>query len=86
VPVAADYYFVSIDPTLKRWVAKGHDCCLMRVLDKGNLRVLSSILAQSVALDFYNARAARWGCRGEAWCPWHCFWCLCSSIRHCWPP
>lgn len=47
-------YLLVLDPDAKRWVGKGADSLVLRLLDTGNARVVSSILAQSVALDHYK--------------------------------
>ena len=42
-----------VRPGLSSWSEGGLDHVVVRQLDTDNLRVISSILAQSVALDFY---------------------------------
>ncbi len=43
-----------VDPSLSTWAAKGPDRLLLRALDVGSARVISSVLAKSAALDFYR--------------------------------
>ncbi len=43
-----------VDPGLSVWVRKGADRIELRLLDVGNVLVVSSILAQSVAFDYYK--------------------------------
>lgn len=42
-----------VRPTLPEWSEGGHDRVMLRKLDIDNIRVISSILGQSIALDHY---------------------------------
>ena len=44
-----------VRPNLKEWSAMEPDKIVVRMLDVGNLRVISSVLSQSVALDYFNS-------------------------------
>lgn len=46
-------YGVLVRPTLSEWSEGGHDRVMLRKLDIDNIRVISSILGQSIALDHY---------------------------------
>ncbi|CAM6121410.1 unnamed protein product [Calypogeia fissa] len=48
-----DDYGVLVRPTLSEWSEGGHDRVMLRKLDTDNIRVISSILGQSIALDHY---------------------------------
>ncbi|KAL3681090.1 hypothetical protein R1sor_024046 [Riccia sorocarpa] len=48
-----DDYGVLVRPTLPEWSEGGHDRVMLRKLDTDNIRVISSILGQSIALDHY---------------------------------
>ncbi|BBN14543.1 required for meiotic nuclear division protein 1 [Marchantia polymorpha subsp. ruderalis] len=48
-----DDYGVLVRPTLPEWSEGGHDRVMLRKLDIDNIRVISSILGQSIALDHY---------------------------------
>ncbi|CAM6101188.1 unnamed protein product [Calypogeia fissa] len=48
-----DDYGVLVRPTLSEWSEGGHDRVMLRKLDIDNIRVISSILGQSIALDHY---------------------------------
>ena len=42
-----------VRPTLPEWSEGGQDQIMLRMLDTDNIRVISSILGQSIALDHY---------------------------------
>jgi len=44
---------VLVRPTLPEWSEGGQDQIMLRMLDTDNIRVISSILGQSIALDHY---------------------------------
>lgn len=46
-------YGVLVRPTLQEWSEGGQDQIMLRMLDTDNIRVISSILGQSIALDHY---------------------------------
>lgn len=46
-------YGVLVRPTLRQWSEGGQDRIMLRMLDTDNIRVISSILGQSIALDHY---------------------------------
>lgn len=46
-------YGVLVRPTLPEWSEGGQDQIMLRMLDTDNIRVISSILGQSIALDHY---------------------------------
>ncbi|KAG0626090.1 hypothetical protein M758_2G101400 [Ceratodon purpureus] len=48
-----DDYGVLVRPTLNEWSQGGQDRIMLRMLDTDNIRVISSILGQSIALDHY---------------------------------
>ncbi|XP_073394526.1 protein RETARDED ROOT GROWTH, mitochondrial isoform X2 [Physcomitrium patens] len=48
-----DDYGVLVRPTLRQWSEGGQDRIMLRMLDTDNIRVISSILGQSIALDHY---------------------------------
>lgn len=48
-----DEYAVVLRPTLSGWSEGGQDHIMVKQLDTNNIRVISSILGQSVALDYY---------------------------------
>lgn len=50
--IVADYGVV-VRPTLAGWSEGGNDRIMLRKLDTDNIRVISSILGQSIALDHY---------------------------------
>mmetsp|Transcript_11585 Transcript_11585/g.42362 ORF Transcript_11585/g.42362 Transcript_11585/m.42362 type:complete len:471 (-) Transcript_11585:111-1523(-) len=54
-PKQEDYGAV-VRPSLSAWSALGQDCILLKRLDMNNIRVISSVLGQSVALDHYSTR------------------------------
>lgn len=49
-------YGVLVRPTLPEWSEGGQDQITLRMLDTDNIRVISSILGQSIALDHYAKR------------------------------
>ncbi|CAK9212815.1 unnamed protein product [Sphagnum troendelagicum] len=51
-----DDYGVLVRPTLPEWSEGGQDQITLRMLDTDNIRVISSILGQSIALDHYAKR------------------------------
>jgi uncharacterized Rmd1/YagE family protein len=53
--IEADYG-VLVRPTLPEWSEGGQDQITLRMLDTDNIRVISSILGQSIALDHYAKR------------------------------
>lgn len=46
-------YGVVVCPTLPVWSDGGQDHVIVKRLDLNSIRVISSVLGQSVALDFY---------------------------------
>ncbi|KAG0579824.1 hypothetical protein KC19_4G126300 [Ceratodon purpureus] len=48
-----DDYGVLVRPSLSEWSQGGQDRIMLRMLDTDNLRVISSVLGQSIALDHY---------------------------------
>jgi len=55
----ADELRVAVRPQLAGWSSLAADTLSLRALDVNNLRVVSTVLAQSVALSASRARAAR---------------------------
>ena len=56
MPLREDWGVV-VEPSLNEWGKLGTNCLLLQKLDVHNIRVLSGVLAQSVALLHYEARA-----------------------------
>jgi len=52
IPCTEDYG-VTVRPTMARWSSLGNDSLTVKRLDVNNIRVISSILGQTVALDHY---------------------------------
>mgnify|MGYP006872766661 CR=1 FL=1 len=55
--VAADFDII-IRPTLETWCQGGHDKVLLKKLNTDNIRIVASILGQSVALDHYGRKVS----------------------------
>ncbi|KAH7442775.1 hypothetical protein KP509_02G001100 [Ceratopteris richardii] len=51
-----DDFDIIIRPTLEGWCQGGHDKVLLKKLNTDNIRIVSSILGQSVALDHYGRK------------------------------
>ena len=54
-----DSYGVTINPALAAWSEIAQDHLTLQKLDMGNVIVISSVLGQSVALEYYNKKADR---------------------------
>lgn len=52
---------VKVRGSLARWFAKEEDMLVVQAMDKGNVECISRVLAQSVALAYYNAKVC-WPC------------------------
>ncbi|EFJ16764.1 hypothetical protein SELMODRAFT_55873, partial [Selaginella moellendorffii] len=46
-------YGVLIRPTLSEWSHGSHDIIMLRKFDIDNIRIIASVLAQSIALDYF---------------------------------
>jgi uncharacterized Rmd1/YagE family protein len=79
--IEADYG-VLVRPTLPEWSEGGQDQITLRMLDTDNIRVISSILGQSIALDHYAKRVrtlfTKW-IMLFLFCTMSCF----LSLTHC---
>lgn len=51
-----DDFDIIIRPTLEGWCQGGHDKVLLKKLNTDNIRIVGSILGQSVALDHYGRK------------------------------
>lgn len=51
-----DDFDIIIRPTLEGWCQGGHDKVLLKKLNTDNIRIVSSILGQSIALDHYGRK------------------------------
>eukprot|EP01023_Acetabularia_acetabulum_P031867 TRINITY_DN29824_c0_g1_i1.p1 TRINITY_DN29824_c0_g1~~TRINITY_DN29824_c0_g1_i1.p1 ORF type:complete len:212 (-),score=32.56 TRINITY_DN29824_c0_g1_i1:93-728(-) len=47
---------ISVVPTLERWVLLVQDKLYVKVFDSGNIRVISSVLGQSVAMEQHGSK------------------------------
>ncbi len=55
---------VAVRESLEEWFALEPDKVVVQQLDMGNVRVISHIIGQSVALDHYNKKVGMvWQCR-----------------------
>ena len=69
-------YGVVLRPKLAGWSEGGQDHIMVKQLDMNNIRVISSVLGQSVALEFHAKKVPRppphapreRGCRQKASC------------------
>lgn len=52
-------FTMSVDPTISTWSSLDPDCIVLQKMDLKNLQVISHVLAQSVALDFYSNHVER---------------------------
>eukprot|EP00899_Mesostigma_viride_P000698 jgi/Mesvir1/10629/Mv16755-RA.1 len=52
-------YALVVRPSLREWSSGRVDPIVVQMLDNDNVRVISSVLAQTVALDFYSRRVDR---------------------------
>jgi hypothetical protein len=59
--VHADFDII-IRPTLEKWCQGGVDKVLLRKLNTDNIRIVSSILGQSIALDHYGRKVCSLPC------------------------
>lgn len=50
---------LSVDPSIATWSTLDPDCIVLQKMDLKNLHVISHVLAQSVALDFYSNHVER---------------------------
>lgn len=52
-------FTMSVDPSISTWSTLDPDCIVLQEMDLKNLQVISHVLAQSVALDFYSNHVER---------------------------
>jgi uncharacterized Rmd1/YagE family protein len=46
---------IVVRPTLKEWSQLEADSVVVQILELASMRVISHVLAQSVALDYFNS-------------------------------
>lgn len=46
---------IAVQPNLSDWSKLENDKVVVQTLDAGNMRVISHVLSQSVALDYFNS-------------------------------
>lgn len=52
----SDETTIAVQPNLSDWSKLENDKVVVQTLDAGNMRVISHVLSQSVALDYFNSR------------------------------
>lgn len=52
-------FTMAVDPTISTWSLLDPDCIVLQKMDLKNLQVISHVLGQSVALDFYSNHVER---------------------------
>jgi uncharacterized Rmd1/YagE family protein len=52
-------FIMSVDPGISSWSTLDPDCIILQKMDLKNIQVISHVLAQSVALDYYSSHVER---------------------------